>query len=183
MTEKEKMLAGLDYLAFDSELTQERLKAKQLCHRFNQAAPDDKTMQAQILNTLLGTVSEAWIEPLFFCDYGYNIHLGENFYANHHCTILDGAKVSIGHNVLFGPNVTLSTAGHPLNAEVRNTGLEFCKLITIGNNVWLGANVTVNPGITIGDNAVIGAGSVVTRDIPANTVAVGTPCRVRNSID
>ncbi|WP_062262821.1 sugar O-acetyltransferase [Endozoicomonas arenosclerae] len=182
MTEKEKMLAGLDYLAFDPELTQDRMNAKKLCHRFNQVVPDDKELQTNILKELLGTVSEAWIEPLFFCDYGYNIHLGENFYANHHCTILDGAEVRIGNNVLFGPNVTLSTAGHPLDATIRNTGLEFCKPITIGDNVWLGANVTVNPGVTIGDNAVIGAGSVVTRDVPANTVAVGIPCRVVKSL-
>ena len=128
-------------------------------------------------------MSEAWIEPLFFCDYGYNIHLGANFYANHHCTILDGARVTIGDNVLFGPSVTLSTAGHSLNAITRNTGLEFCKPITIGNNVWLGANVTVNPGISIGENVVIGAGSVVTKDIPANSVAVGTPCKVIKSLE
>lgn len=176
------MLAGLDYLAFDSELTQDRLEAKKLCHRFNQVSPDDKTQQAEVLNELLGTLSEAWIEPFFYCDYGYNIHLGENFYANHHCTILDGAKVTIGNDVLFGPSVTISTAGHPLDSVTRNTGLEFCKPITIGNNVWLGANVSVNPGVTIGDNSVIGAGSVVTRDIPANSVAVGAPCRVIKSV-
>ncbi|WOG27346.1 sugar O-acetyltransferase [Endozoicomonas sp. 8E] len=182
MTEKEKMLAGLDYIAFDSELTKDRLEAKKLCHRFNQVSPDDKTQQAEVLNELLGTLSEAWIEPFFYCDYGYNIHLGENFYANHHCTILDGAKVTIGNDVLFGPSVTISTAGHPLDSVTRNTGLEFCKPITIGNNVWLGANVSVNPGVTIGDNSVIGAGSVVTRDIPANSVAVGAPCRVIKSV-
>lgn len=183
MTEKEKMLAGLDYMAFDEELTEDRFKAKVLCHQYNALSPAEKEQQSILLKELLGEVSDAWIEPNFFCDYGYNIHLGKGFYSNHNCVILDCAPVKIGDNVLLGPNVTLSTAGHPIDATTRNTGLEFCKPITIGNNVWIGANVTINPGVTIGDNVVVGSGSVVTKDIPANTVAAGVPCRLIRDIE
>ena len=183
MTEKEKMLAELDYLAFDPELVTDRQKAKQACYKYNLLSPVDADKKTGLLKSLLGTIDEAVIEPNFFCDYGYNIHLGKNFYANHNCVMLDCAPVIIGDNVMFGPNVTLSTAGHPLDVKARNSGQEFGKIITIGNNVWLGANVTVNPGITIGDNAVIGSGSVVTQNIPANSVAVGAPCRVIKTIE
>lgn len=177
------MLAELDYLAFDPELVTDRQNAKQACHEYNQLAPIDADRKAEILKRLLGTMYEVIIEPNFFCDYGYNIHLGRNFYANHNCVILDCAPVIVGDNVMFGPNVTLSTAGHPLDIKTRNSGLEFARTITIGNNVWLGANVTVNPGVTIGDGAVVGSGSVVTRNIPANSVAVGAPCRVIRAIE
>ncbi|AMO58798.1 maltose acetyltransferase [Endozoicomonas montiporae] len=182
MTEKEKMLAGLDYLTFDEELTRERIAAKKLCHQYNLLEPDDFEQKNILLKELLGTVTDAVIEPNFQCDFGYNIHLGKNFYANHNCVILDCSLVNIGDNVMFGPNVTLSAPGHPLNVEGRVAGLEFSKPITIGNNVWLGASVTVNPGVTIGDNTVIGSGSVVTKDIPANCVAVGVPCRFVKSL-
>lgn len=168
----------MDYLAFDPALLKDRLHAKTLCHEFNMLAPVEESKKAKLLKQLPGEMKEALIEPIFFCDYGFNIRLGNNFYANHHCVILDAAPVNIGDSVMFGPNVTISTVGHPLDATTRNSGLEFGKPITIGNNVWLGANVTVNPGVSIGDNVVIGSGSVVTKNIPANTVAVGTPCTV-----
>ncbi len=112
------------------------------------------------------------------CDYGYNIEIGENFYANHNLIILDGSKVQFGDNVFIAPNCSFYTAGHPLDAERRNKGLEYAKPIKVGNNVWIGGNVIVLPGVTIGDNTVIGAGSVVNKDIPSNVVAVGNPCKV-----
>ena len=183
MTEKEKMITGELYQPWEEQLISDRRRSKQLCHSYNQTSPDKQELRQGILRELLGKVAEAKIEPTFFCDYGYNIELGDNFYANHNCVILDCAPVKIGDNVLFGPNVTLTTAGHPLDAATRNTGIEFAEPITLGDNVWLGANVTINPGVTIGDNAVIGSGSVVTRDVPASTVAVGTPCRVIKELE
>ena len=117
------------------------------------------------------------------CDYGYNIEIGENFYANHNLIILDGNKVEFGDNVFIAPNCSFYTAGHPLNAERRNKGLEYAKPIKVGNNVWIGGNVVVLPGVTIGDNVVIGAGSIVNKDIPSNTVAVGNPCKVIKNFD
>lgn len=181
MTEKEKMLAGLAYEAWDEVLVAERKKAKRVCYEFNQSHPDDHAQSMELLKGLLRVKGDAHIEPNFFCDYGYNIELGENFYSNHHLTILDVCKVTIGDNVLLGPHVMVSTAGHPLDAiERRST--EFGKEIKIGNDVWIGGNVSILPGVTIGDNCVIGAGSVVTKDIPANSVAVGNPCRVMKKV-
>ena len=183
MTEKEKMLNEQGYMPSDSVLKEERTLAKALCFEYNQLAPGQKQEKADLLQKLLGKVEEANIEPSFYCDYGYNIYLGKDFYSNHNLVILDVCPVIIGDNVMFGPNVSITTAGHPIDAETRNSGLEFGKKITIGNNVWLGANVTVNPGVTIGDNVVIGSGSVVTKDIPADTVAAGVPCKVIRAID
>ncbi|MGI9277607.1 MAG: sugar O-acetyltransferase [Endozoicomonas sp.] len=183
MTEKAKMLAGELYQPGEEQLKQERKRAKQLCQQLNQSAPDDQDLRSTILKQLLGKISTANVESNFLCDYGYNIELGDNFFANHNCIILDCAPVKIGDNVMFGPNVTLSSAGHPLDAPTRITGLEFAQPITIGDNVWLGANVTINPGVSIGDNVVIGSGSVVTRDIPANVVAAGVPCRVIRELE
>ena len=122
------------------------------------------------------------IEPNFYCDYGYNIEIGENFYSNHNLVILDPAKVIFGDNVFIGPNCGFYTASHPLEAEERNKGIEMAKPIKVGNNVWFGGNVTVLPGVTIGDNCVVGAGSVVVKDIPANSVAVGNPCKLIRTI-
>ena len=121
---------------------------------------------------------EFQIESPFFCDYGFNITIGENFYANHNLVILDGAEVTFGDNVFIGPNVGIYTAGHPINVELRNNGIEYAKSIKIGNNVWIGGNVCILPGVTIGDNVTIGAGSVVTKDIPSNVTAFGNPCKV-----
>lgn len=180
MTEKEKAKLGLLYDAnYDKELIKERDKAKALCHEFNQLSPLDKERQKQILKNLLGkTDNEFCITQPFYCDYGYNIEIGKNFYSNHNLIILDGAKVEIGDNVFIAPNCCISTAGHPLDIDQRNVGLEYAYPVKIGNNVWIGAGVTILPGVSIGDNTTIGAGSIVNKDIPANVVAVGNPCKV-----
>lgn len=185
MNEREKAAAGLLYDANnDAELIQQRLEAKVEVHAYNHLDPRDLEGKKRILKTLLGKTGEhVLIEAPFHCDYGYNIELGENFYSNVNLVILDCAKVSIGRNVFIAPNVGLYTAGHPLDAERRNQGLEYAHPITIGDNVWIGGGVTVLPGVTIGEGAVIGAGSVVTKDIPAHVVAVGNPCRVLRRID
>ncbi len=177
------MLASEPYRAMGNELFLERQHAKTELHAYNYLAPTKVRERNQILKRLLGsTGSRFFIEPPFHCDYGYNIQLGENFYANYNCTILDGARVSIGDNVMFGPNVNLYTAGHPIHFEPRNEGWEYALPIIIGANVWVGGNTVINPGITIGENTVIGSGSVITKDIPANVIAVGNPCRVLRAI-
>lgn len=185
MNEREKAAAGLLYDANnDAELIQQRLEAKVQVHAYNHLDPRDLEGKKRILKTLLGKTGEhVLIEAPFHCDYGYNIELGENFYSNVNLVILDCAKVSIGRNVFIAPNVGLYTAGHPLDAERRNQGLEYAHPITIRDNVWIGGGVTVLPGVTIGEGAVIGAGSVVTKDIPAHVVAVGNPCRVLRTLD
>ncbi|MGH4123627.1 MAG: sugar O-acetyltransferase [Clostridium sp.] len=183
MTEKEKMLNGKPYKAFVEQLSSERQAAKEMIFDYNTLRPSEGNKQKEILKKLLGAVcNDFYIEPPFRCDYGYNISIGENFYSNYNCTILDCAKVTIGDNVMFAPNVSLFTAGHPIHFEPRNAGLEYAFPISIGNNVWLGGGVIVNPGITIGDNVVIGSGSVVTKDIPPNSIAVGNPCKVIGQI-
>lgn len=183
MTEKEKMLAGKPYISSGKELAGEREHAKELVFNFNSLHPKEYEKRNSIIKKLFGkTKNSFYIEPPFRCDYGYNIFIGENFYSNYNCVILDCAKVTIGDNVFFAPNVGLYTAGHPIHHEIRNTGLEYALPITIGNNVWLGGGVIVTLGITIGDNVVIGAGSVVTKDIPSNVIAVGNPCRVLRKI-
>ena len=184
MTEKEKMLAGMLYNAnYDKNLLEERKRAKDLCYEFNQLRPSDEEGQHKILRQLLGKTETSFciIAP-FYCDYGYNISIGKNFFANHNTVILDGARVSFGDNVFIAPNCGFHTAGHPIDFERRNEGLEYAHPITIGNNVWIGAGVQIMPGITIGNNVVIGAGSIVVKDIPDNCVAVGNPCKVIRSI-
>lgn len=183
MTEKEKMLQGQPYRSFDDELLKERQYAKELVFELNSLHPSEIAKRDQIIRKLFGkTGDKLFIEPPFRCDYGYNITVGENFYANYNCTILDCAKVSIGDNVLLAPNVSLFTAGHPIHFETRNEGPEYAFPIVIGNNCWIGGGVIVNPGIVIGDNVVIGSGSVVTKDIPSDTIAVGNPCKVLRKI-
>lgn len=183
LTEKEKMIQGKPYFAGGEELTRDRVKARELVHQFNTVYMLDIKKRHEVLRELLGKTGQSfYIEPPFRCDYGYNISIGENFYSNFNCTILDVAPVTIGDNVMFAPNVSLFTAGHPIHPETRNAGVEYGRSITIGNNCWIGGGVIINPGITIGDNVVIGAGSVVTKDIPANSVAVGNPCRVIKTI-
>ncbi len=136
------------------------------------------------MKELLGKTKGSFvITAPFWCDYGYNIEVGENFYTNHNCVFLDAAKITFGDNVFIAPNCCFSTAGHPLDSEQRSKGLEFANPIKVGNNVWFGAGVTVLPGITIGDDAVIGAGSVVTKDIPSGVIAVGNPCKVLRKIE
>ena len=183
MTEKEKMLMGKPYLAFDEELVRERQYAKEILFEFNSLYPKEIEKRNVIIKKLFGKVNDNFfIEPPFRCDYGYNISIGKDFYANYNCIILDCALVTIGDNVLFGPNVSIFTAGHPIYFEMRNSGLEYALPVIIGNNVWLGGGVIVNPGVTISDNVVIGSGSVVTKDIPANSLAVGNPCKVMRQI-
>ncbi|WP_019612930.1 sugar O-acetyltransferase [Psychromonas ossibalaenae] len=177
MTEQEKMLAGLPYDAWDELLLKQRKTAKSTCHAFNLADPTLFEERMDILRGLLDIKGNAHFEPNFFCDYGYNIHIGDNFYANHNLTIVDVCRVDIGHNVMFGPCVMLSTGTHPIDPVERQT-TEYGAPIKIGNDVWLGGNVSVLPGVKIGNNCVIGAGSVVNRDIEDNSVAVGNPCRV-----
>lgn len=173
------MLSGEPYLSFGEELFAERQRAKELLHDYNNLKPSQVTERDTLLKDLLGkTGNHFFIEPPFRCDYGYNIEIGDNFYSNYNCIILDCAKVTIGNNVMLAPNVSIFTAGHPIDAEKRNEGWEYAFPITIGNNVWIGGNTVINPGITIGDNVVIGSGSVVTKNIPADCIAVGNPCKV-----
>lgn len=168
---------------YDETLLVRRNRAKTLCYDYNTTRPGEDPQRTALLTALLGRCgSQITIEPPFYCDYGDNIVIGENFYANHGLVILDGASVTIGDNVFIAPNVGIHTAGHPLDSRRRNQGLEYAKPITIGHNVWIGASVTLVPGVTIGDNTVIGAGSVVTRDIPAGVVAAGNPCRILRTI-
>ncbi|MDE6035276.1 MAG: sugar O-acetyltransferase [Ruminococcus sp.] len=178
MTEKQKQQAGELYNGNDKELVAERINVKKLCLEYNSATYNDFQKKERLLGRIIAFKGEnTWIEPDFFCDYGYNIILGDNFYSNHNLVILDCAEVIFGDNVYIGPNCGFYTAGHPLDYKIRNTGLEYAKPIKIGSNVWIGGNVCVMPGVTIGDNVVIGGGSVVTKDIPSGVVAAGNPCK------
>ena len=184
MKEKEKMLNGELYDAnYDKALFEERVECKSLCYEYNNLHPAKMDQRKRLIKQILGKTKEnLFIEQPFVCDYGYNIEVGENFYANHNLIILDPAKVTFGDNVFIGPNCSFYTPLHPMDAESRNKGLEYAKPIKVGNNVWFGGSVTVLPGVTIGDNSVIGAGSVVTKDIPANVLAFGNPCKVVKSL-
>ena len=184
MSEKEKMLNGLLYNAnYDIKLIEERQMIKDLCYEYNKLRPSQVSERKELIRKIFGKTNDSfWVEQPFICDYGYNIEIWENFYSNHNLTILDGNKVKFGDNVFIGPNCSFYTAYHPLDYESRNQGLEYAKPIEIGNNVWFGGNVVVLPGVKIGNNSVIGAGSVVTKDIPSNVVAVGNPCRVIKQI-
>lgn len=158
-------------------------KGKEKCYRYNQLQIYDRDAQREILRELLGGMgSEAIITPPFWCDYGYNITVGDNFYSNHNMIIQDGARVTFGDNVFIGPNCCFTTAEHAVDPEMRKRGIEIAKPITIGNNVWIGAGSTILAGAEIGDNTVIGAGSVVTKSIPSNVIAVGVPCKVLREI-
>lgn len=184
MTEREKMLAGEGYHSDGPELRGARERAAALCLRLNQIPTSQTEDRRAVLEELLGTVGqECTIMPNFFCDYGENIRMGSHVYINYNCVILDCAPVTIGDHVLIAPNCGLYTAGHPLDADTRASGLEYAHPITIGDDVWLGANVSVLPGVTIGHGSVIGAGSVVNRDIPPNTLAAGNPCRPIRTIN
>ncbi len=183
MNQKDRMLAGLPYKAWLDGLTEERVAAKRKCFEYNNLDPGDREAQQKIIRELFGKTGEYFnIEAPFHCDYGYNIEIGENFFANYNFVVLDVGKVCIGENVQIAPNVSIYTAGHPIHPESRNSGYEYGIDVTIGDNVWIGGSVCIMPGVTIGNNVVIGAGSVVTKDIPDNMIAVGNPCRVIREI-
>ena len=183
MNQKERMLAGLPYRAWMDGLSEERLENKKRIFRFNQLPPEAEKEQNELIKEILGKTGERiHIEAPFRCDYGYNIEVGENFYANYNLTILDVGRVTIGDNAQIAPNVSIYTAGHPVHPDSRNSGYEYGIDITIGDNVWIGGNTVILPGVRIGDNAVIGAGSVVTEDIPDNVIAAGNPCRIIREI-
>lgn len=183
MNHKERMLAGLPYKAWLDGLSEERTKNKLKIYEYNLLRPDEVNRMDELIKDILGkTGDNVFIEQPFRCDYGKNIEVGNNFFANYNCIILDVGKVIIGENVQFAPNVSLYTAGHPIHPDSRNSGYEYGIGITIGDNVWLGGNVVINPGVHIGNNVVIGAGSVVTKDIPDNVIAVGNPCKVIREI-
>ena len=185
MTEKEKMAAGLLYDAnYDRELMEARTRCKDICHEFNSLYPSEEEKQKGLLKGLLGKTGEEFrVTAPFWCDYGFNIELGENFYVNHSCVILDCAKVTFGDNVFVGPDCGFYTAGHPIDAKQRNQGLEYARPIHVGDNVWIGGGVRVLPGVSIGEGAVIGSVSVVTKDIPPRVIAAGNPCRVIREIE
>lgn len=180
MTEKEKMIAGKVYNCLDEELSTALRKAKQLCHKYNDIFFEDETAAKKIIDELLQAEHNdgyCVFTPPFWCDYGFNIKVGKNFYSNHNLVILDCAEVRFGDNVFIGPNCGFYTAIHPIDAGQRKMKIEWAKPIKVGNDVWFGGSVTVLPCVTIGDNVVIGAGSVVVKDIPSGVVAVGNPCK------
>ncbi|CAM3988223.1 maltose acetyltransferase domain-containing protein [Lederbergia lenta] len=183
-TEKEKMLIGELYDAADPELTRDRINARRLSRLYNQTIETEESIRTELLKDLFGsTGNNIHVEPSFKCDYGYNIHVGENFYANYDCVILDVCEVQIGDDCLLAPGVHIYTAAHPLDPLERIAGPEFGKSVTIGNNVWIGGRATINPGISIGDNAVIASAAVVTKDVPDNVVVAGNPARIIKRIE
>ncbi len=168
---------------YNPEYEEEIKKCKDKCFAYNQLNPNDRETQEKMLRSMLGKMGkEVIFTPPFWCDYGYNISVGDYFYSNHNLIITDGAEVTFGDNVFIAPNCCFTTAEHPIDPEQRKSGLEIAKPITIGNNVWIGAGSTILAGVNIGDNTVIGAGSVVTKSIPDNVVAVGVPCKVVRKI-
>ncbi|WP_353622089.1 maltose acetyltransferase domain-containing protein [Halocella sp. SP3-1] len=176
VTEKEKMLAGEFYNASDEQLLNERMYARKMTKCFNESEKENKI---EILKKLFGSTGEGiYIEPNFRCDYGSNIYLGDNFYANYDCTILDVCKVVIGKNCMLGPKVCIFTATHPLDAELRVSGLEYAKPVKIGDNVWIGGSAVINPGVNVGNNVVVASGSVVVKDVPDNVVVGGNPAKI-----
>ncbi|QED64719.1 maltose O-acetyltransferase [Escherichia coli] len=177
-TEKEKMIAGELYRSADETLSRDRLRARQLIHRYNHSPAEEHTLRQQILADLFGQVTEAYIEPTFRCDYGYNIFLGNNFFANFDCVMLDVCPIRIGDNCMLAPGVHIYTATHPIDPVARNSGAELGIPVTIGNNVWIGGRAVINPGVTIGDNVVVASGAVVTKDVPDNVVVGGNPARI-----
>lgn len=179
MSTREKMNIGELYTDMGEGLPQERQAGKERVYDFNHTRPSEEGKRLQLLREIMGSTGEScWIEPPLRVAYGTHIHIGNNFYANFNLTVVDDATVTIGDNVMMAPNVTLATAGHPIDPEIRATGQQFSLPIVIEDNVWLGTGVIVNPGVTIGRNSVIGAGSVVTKSVPADVVAAGVPCRV-----
>lgn len=178
-TEKQKMLAGELYFAGDEQLTQERIRARRLIYAYNNTSPDELETREEILSQLFGRMGgSVFVEPTFRCDYGYNIYVGENFYANFDCVFLDVCTITIGDNCLLAPGVHIYTATHPLDATERKSALELGKPVSIGHNVWIGGRAVINPGVTIGDNVVVASGAVVTKNIPSNVLVGGNPARI-----
>jgi maltose O-acetyltransferase len=178
-SERDKMLAGELYNAADAQLVAERSRCRLLLKQYNDSRDDEPGLRQRLLQELIGAQGPGlYIEPPFYCDYGSNITVGQGVYFNFNCVVLDVTPVVIGDSVLFGPNVQIYTATHPVDWQERTSGLEFAKPISIGSHVWIGGSVVLCPGVRIGDRSVIGAGSVVTRDIPSDVFAAGNPCRV-----
>ena len=183
MTEKEKMLAGKVYDPSDKELTRARENARRLCRQFNNSTETEKKLRVKLIKELFTTEnSSIWIEPPFQCDYGFNIKFGEKVFLNFNCVILDSIEVTIGNNVMFGPGVQIYTPQHPIHPEERATWLEKSSPVSIGDDVWIGGSTVICPGVSIGKETVIGAGSVVNKDIPEGVVAAGNPCKVIRKI-
>lgn len=183
MNHKERMLHNLPYKAWLDGLSEDRMACKKKIYEYNNLPPEKTEEKTRLIKDILGKTGDYInIEAPFHCDYGYNIEIGENFFANYNFIVLDVGKVRIGENVQIAPNVAIYTAGHPLHPDSRNSGYEYGIDITIGDNVWIGGNTCIMPGVTIGNNVVIGGGSVVTKDIPDNMLAVGNPCRVIREI-
>lgn len=183
-SEKQKMLDGELYLASDPQLSQENKHARKLTRLYNQTTEEESELRIKILKELFGSTGECLsVEPNFRCDYGYNIHVGDNFFANYDCTILDVCEVRIGDNCMLAPGVHIYTATHPLNPFERIAGPEYGKPVTIGNNVWIGGRAVINPGVTIGDNVVIASGAVVTKDVPDNMIVGGNPAQIIRAIE
>lgn len=183
-TEKEKMLNGELYNAADPELIKDRLNARRLTSFFNASLETEGEERSQLLKELFGSTGEnIYIEPTFRCDYGYNIHVGENFFANFDCVFLDVCEIRIGDNCLLAPGVHIYTATHPLDVTQRILGAEYGKPVTIGNNVWIGGRAVINPGVKIGNNVVVASGAVVTKDVPDNVVVGGNPARIIKHLD
>ncbi|PTM59649.1 maltose O-acetyltransferase [Desmospora activa] len=184
ITEKEKMVKGEMYNPADAELRQDRNHARRLTRLYNQTLETEADKRTELLKELFGSTGDhLFIEPRFQCDYGYNIYVGESFYANFDCLILDACEVRIGDNCMMAPGVHIYTATHPLNPDERNSGIEYGKPVTIGHNVWIGGRAVINPGVTIGNNVVIASGAVVTKDVPDNIVVGGNPARVIKRLD
>lgn len=181
MTMKDRIASGKLFTDYCEGLPDDRLHCKKNMAKFNSSAPDDIPNRMQCLNDLFGSEVKAWIEPPFYCCYGYNIEIDEGSYINFNCNFVDDGKIRIGKKVMFGPAVTIATVGHPIHPEMRE--YMYTDSVTIEDNCWIGAGATICPGVTIGENSVIGAGSVVIENIPANSVAVGNPCRVIREIN
>jgi len=181
MTMRERIEQGKLFTDYCEGLPEDRLHCKKAMTAFNRSNPEDTETRFGLMQELFGKETKAWIEPPFYCCYGTNITLGEGTYINMNCSFIDDGKITIGKAVMFGANVAIATVGHPIKPDMRK--YMYTDPVVIGDNCWIGANVTICPGVTIGDNTVIGAGSVVTKDIPANVVAAGNPCRVLRKID
>lgn len=183
MKEKEKMILGLPYNPVDIQLVYQRDRAARILHRYNHRVFHEVDMKNRLLKNLIKPAGRFWIKPPFACDYGYNIELGESVMINFGCVLLDVCRIAIGDHTLIGPHTQIYTACHAVDPTQRLAGIEFGKEVHVGRNVWIGGNVTILPGVTIGDHSVIGAGSVVTKDIPAYCVAVGNPCVIKRELE